>query len=278
MAVVLAVGGLVFGLVSAIGIRLQRQLAQQAARLSSGEQLGAAADLIPMDLRSLSSVSEDIRSGQARDTSVELRAAIASAVVCEGAPGTLLLAPYLAANGRNAPPPIQVGDTLWLLTDADGNETWRPVATTAVRSGSGSCSLLAAPPGESVFDMNHLVAVDIRDTIPNEPGSVIRVTRPIRYSFYRSGDGHWYLGMRSWNATAGAFNSVQPLAGPFAAPASGTRFDYFDSTDNALSLGTSDTRSVARIETILLSEQSTATSAAMAHDSIRVVVAVRNRR
>jgi len=75
------------------------------------------------------------------------------------------------------------------------------------------------------------------DTLaPARPGSVIRVTRPVRYSLYKSSDGSWQLGARDWNATTARFNTIQPVAGPLLPPSGrGLVFSYFDSGGVAVS-------------------------------------------
>jgi prepilin-type N-terminal cleavage/methylation domain-containing protein len=278
MLSVLVLGAIVLGLVFAIGMRLERQLGDQAARLSTGEQLAAAAELLPLDMRQLSPKAGDIRSGQARDSSLEIRATVASAIVCGGGPGTLMLAPLLAARARRAASSIQIDDTLWLLVDADGAESWRPVRARAVRASPGSCAPFADGSGRNVFDAAHLIAADVTDSAGFPPGTMVRVTRPVRYSIYRSSDGRWYLGVRTWNAADGRFNSIQPWAGPYAPPGTSdhaSRLAYYDSAGNVIASAASDTRGIARIEATMLGEP---LAGGRLEDSLRIVVALRNRR
>lgn len=274
IVLVLVLGALVLGLVFGIGSRLQRQLGTHATSLAVAERLGAAAQLLPMDLRSLSPGLDDLRAGEARDSAFEVRAPVASAIVCSGSVNTLLLAPFLAGSGRRAPP-ILAGDTLWMLTDSDTVERWRPVQVRGVRDVIAPCGFLGDRLARSVFDLDRLMTADVADSVAPPSGTVVRATRPIRYSMYQGGDRHWYLGVRTWNAAAREFNAIQPLVGPFAAPRSsieGTRFRYYDSADNPLPSGTPDTKRVARIEATLLEE-----SVSGAADSVRIVVALRNR-
>jgi hypothetical protein len=100
----------------------------------------------------------------------------------------------------------------------------------------------------------------------------------MRFSFYRASDGHWYLGLRSWNSAALQFNTIQPVSGPFAPVFQdrGTRFQYFDDAGSRLSPTSGDIREIARIEAVLFSENSSR-SLGGARDSLVVVVAVRNR-
>src|SRR5436305_5953587 len=79
LVLVLALSVLVLGLISSIGTRLQRQLAAETTRLAVGEQLAAAAELLPLELRSLSPLAGDI--AEARDTSLQFRSALGSGLV-----------------------------------------------------------------------------------------------------------------------------------------------------------------------------------------------------
>ncbi|HKW48093.1 MAG TPA: prepilin-type N-terminal cleavage/methylation domain-containing protein [Gemmatimonadaceae bacterium] len=275
VSISLVLGALVLGLVFAIGSRLGNHLRGETDRLAVGEQLAAAAEVLPIDLRGLSAVAGDIAFGEARDSSLQLRQTIANALVCGATPSTWTVAPYLAVGGRSVTLGVQDGDTAWLLTDGDAGEQWRPVRLRAARRISGGCSILTDPDGAKVFDVAHPWAVDLRDSVLAIAGAMIRVTRPIRFSFYRASDGHWYLGLRASNSSSGAFNGVQPVSGPYApVGARGTRFVYFDSNGAPVAPSTPDTRGIARIEAVLHAE---ATDTASARDSLTVVAALRNK-
>lgn len=275
----LVLGALVLGIVSAVGSQLQRRLAIQADRLSAREQLTSAAELLPLDLRGLSPNSGDIVLGEARDSSIQLRATIASAFVCAKTATTLVLAPYLGPGGRSVAMPMQVGDTAWLLADHDTGEVWRPLRLRGARPVAGSCSPPLDANAAKVFDVAHIWSADLVDSVSATAGAIARITRPMRFSFYRATDSKWYLGIRSWNSATSQFNTIQPVSGPFG-PVSqdrGTRFQYFDDAGNRLSPASGDIRDVARIEAILFSELSSR-SVGGARDSLVVVIALRNRK
>jgi len=275
----LVLGALVLSIVSAVGSQLQRRLAIQADRLSAREQLTSAAEILPMDLRGLSPNSGDIALGEARDSSIQLRAAIANAFVCSKAATTIVLAPYLGPGGRSVAMPMQAGDTAWLLADHDTGEVWRPARLRGARPALGSCSFPLDANSVKVFDVAHIWAADLADSVGATPGTIARITRPMRFSFYRASDGKWYLGLRSWNSATLQFNTIQPVSGPFG-PVSqdrGTRFQYFDDAGNRLSPTSGDIREIARVEAILFSELSSR-SLGSARESLVVVVALRNRK
>jgi len=275
---VLVLGAIVLGLVSTIGNNLQRQLTDQSARLSVGEQLGAGAELLPLDLRSVSPAAGDIV--EASDSALQIRATVGSAVVCAIAGSAITLAPFLGAYRQSVVPSLQPGDTLWALFDQDSVESWRAARIQGWRRGGGGCSPLDSS-AAGILDTGHLWSADVPDVSAFALSSIVRITRPLRFTFYRAGDGQWYLGLRSWNTSAAQFNLVQPLSGPYVPPSAAavTRFEYFDSTGIAWSLGAAGTASIARIEALLVAAAPIAgtPNTAGAIDSQRVVVALRNR-
>jgi hypothetical protein len=116
-------------------------------------------------------------------------------------------------------------------------------------------------------------------------GAVVRVTRPVRYSLYRGGDGQWYLGQRDWNVTSLRFNTIQPVSGPFSSPsARGLVFQFSDSTGAPLSSPVADTRAIAlvRVDVRGQSRGAMRTFASGAQsksgDSVRLAISLRNRR
>jgi hypothetical protein len=119
----------------------------------------------------------------------------------------------------------------------------------------------------------------------NLTGAVLRVTRPVRYSLYRGGDGRWYLGLRDWNVASSRFNTIQPVSGPFSSASSrGLVFQYVDSAGNVLPIPVSDPRSIALIRVELRGQSRNAMRAFAAGvqgrgtDSVRLAIALRNRR
>lgn len=277
MLLVLVLTGLVLGIVTSVGTRLQRQLSSATTRIEGDERLSAAAALLPLDLRALAPAAGDIRASEARDSSLEIRATILTGVACSGTPSESIVAPFLLAGGRHASPSIEPGDTLWQLADGDSMESWRPLSIRSVRSATANCAPFDALPATSVLDLDHLIAVAVNDSSALPSGAVVRVTRPLRYSIYRAGDGLWYLGLRTWNSSIAAFNGVQPLSGPYtAAGPAGTRIEYADSAGNPLAPGMSETGNVARIEWVLHIDSRPGSLDGA--DSMRVVIAMRNRR
>jgi prepilin-type N-terminal cleavage/methylation domain-containing protein len=272
--VTLTLSALVLGIAVSVGARLQHRLLAESTRLADDEQLASAAQLVPLDLRSASIPAGDII--EARDTSLQLRATTGTGIICGGSATSLVVASSLGAGGRALTLPTTGGDTIWLLADSDSIERWQPFHISGTMRVAGSCPAIDAAGGQ-LFDVAHLWAADLRDSAVVTPGAFVRTTRPVRYSFYRAGDGHWYLGVHSWNVATARFNLVQPLAGPYSSPLSGgTGFRYFDAGDAALPLGGADDRRVARVEMQLVAE-SRGAALPLPPDTERVVVALRNR-
>src|SRR5439155_17735466 len=81
LIVAMVVGGVALALIASISVRQQRLYADLADRAALASQLRQASTVLPIELRGASSAGGDIR--EARDTAIELRASIASAVVCD---------------------------------------------------------------------------------------------------------------------------------------------------------------------------------------------------
>ena len=259
MLVALTIGGAVLALVSAIALRQQRFYASTRARLAVAAELRETAAILPIDLRGVAVSAGDIRSGEARDTSLEFRATIASAVVCDVAAGRVALAPASTSGTTSFSSSLtspQPNDSAWVLSAVDTNEAWLPHRITGANSAAAGNCAQGAPTltGAALTTARLSLTLDSIDAAVR-PGAVLRITRPSRYSIYRSSDGAWNLGLREWNPATGKFNIIQPATGAFLAPASGgLRFRYFDSTGAELPPGSSATRAIALVGITLRAE------------------------
>ena len=288
MMVVLVLGGLVLSLIAQIGLTLQRQFERAGARVLGSTQLREAAAILPLDLRALSVPAGDIAAGEARDSTLEIRAPIASGVVCAaeyGGTGELtgVLLAFPGDTHGDFPSRLpQSGDTLWLLDQSATEERWRPTAVRSVRE--MSCAAPGSPTwsGFLLERAQHLQVDAVAMSAGAVVGTAVRVTRPERLSFYRASDGAWYLGLREWNATLARFNPVQPVSGPYRTPhgagreGAGVQFAYFDSLGAVVSSGAANTRRISRVEIMLRTAQRT--NARVPADSLTIAVALRNRR
>ena len=249
LVVALTVAGVVLGLFAIISLRQQRLFADLATDAALDRQMRETASILPVDLRSASAQSGDVR--DARDTSIELRGTIASAIVCDTAGGGLVLPPSDTAVATNASSlsSIAAGDTAWLFTSGDTVDAWQPYSVVDAQSMTpGQCS--PRGPNLSVTARalrRTMIRLAAAPPLASIIGTPLRVTRPLRYSIYHSSDAFWHLGERDWNSTNLQFNTIQPVSGPFLAGAQGLSFSYFDSVGTLLSDPVADTRRIAFI-------------------------------
>jgi len=260
----MTIAGALFALVVGIAVRQQRVFGDLADGSALEARLREAAALMPVDLRALSPGGGDVR--DARDTSLEIRATIATAVVCDTGASRIVLAPAVAppttrrslgsgsdrASYASYSTPVVAGDTAWFLSESDTSERWTPVPIAGiVAAPSGPC-VGAAPRLDSLGAATARVALTLA-TLPGAGlnavlGAPIRITRPIRYSLYHASDGEWYLGERDWNAASATFNTIQPIAGPFSsAAAGGIRFAFVDTSGVSLASPVVDAARVAGV-------------------------------
>jgi len=238
LLIALACASVVCAAIAAIALRQQRLFVELADNAAVTGRLREVIATLPIDLRAVSPAAGDIR--EARDTALEIRATIASAVVCDTVGGvsgrSAILGPAAAGAETYAAvlATIAAGDTAWLLDARDTVEQWVPRRVTSVSTTTAS---RCASGGPVVSGMPFAATSLALDTLaPARAGSVIRVTRPVRYSLYRSSDGSWQLGARDWSTTAARFNTIQPLAGPLLPPSGrGLVLSYFDSAGAAVS-------------------------------------------
>ena len=283
MVVSLTLTGIVLGMVAAIGLRQERILADLGEQAAVSARLREAAALLPIQLRAAR--SQDIR--EARDTSLEFRATIATAVVCDTEPSTLVLTP--AGDGDEGYAsfisPVEAGDSVWVLLDTASATEWRAFLIAAAGTRSPGPCAAAAPLLSADASRRSRIAITIGPLPAAVIGLPLRVTRPTRFSLYHSADG-WYLGQRDWSNATARFTTIQPLAGPYLSPtARGLNFSYRDSTGAPLDQPVVDRSAIASIRIELRGQTRNPTrvlGAAARHgpsiDSTMLIVALQNRR
>jgi hypothetical protein len=250
MLVTLTVSAIAITLVGAVGFRQQRFHRDVVAVTERIEQLDQATALVPVALRSIAPGEGDIPPGGARDTSLEFRATIATAVACDSGQGSLVLAPvhtdspHLASVLQRPAP----GDTAWTLATIGAAEAWTPQAITGVIDSTTTCLIGGVFPWANQAATPSVV-LRVAMAVPPAKGVPVRITRSWKYSIYRASDGNWYLGARDWNSGTLRFNTIQPVSGPFvSAAARGVAFQYYDSAGVAIASGSSETHGIAFIQ------------------------------
>jgi prepilin-type N-terminal cleavage/methylation domain-containing protein len=292
LVVAMTVAGVVLATIAGISLRGQRLFADMAGASAAAARIRETSDILPLELRGASPASGDIR--EARDTSLQIRGSIATAVVCAAPPGALTLAP--ASPGPQSYggvlTPIDSGDTAWVLMPTDSSPSWvgfRIVTTSNTAPTDSSCRPPAPHLDASARSTPMLsLALAGAPQLAGALGAPVRVTRPMRYSLYRAGDGAWYLGERDWNAGLSAFNAIQPVSGPFRPPSSsgggGLVLTYFDSLGATLASPVADPRRIAAVQIDLRAQPAPGGGSAASRsgviatrDSARLYVMIHNR-
>ena len=228
LLVALMLATIVLGAATSSLLRQQRT-ARSLGRSASGDaQARAALGALAVELAALTAGSGDIEAGQASDTALQVRSVVASGLACADAAGA---ATFIGEsdNGNDvfAGAGPRLGDSLWWLGGTPAE--WRVRRIVAADSVSAPCALSSTPPGPA----RRLVIAGL-DTIGY--GAPLRVVRPIRYAFYRSGDGSWQLGVRDWVEATNGFAAPQPVAGPYVMRVGTARtgLRYFDAEGTEL--------------------------------------------
>jgi hypothetical protein len=261
------IAGIALGAATATVMHQAREGGVALARSRAESQARAALALVPSALAGLSPAAGDLVAGEARDTALQLRVAMAQGVACDSTTGIVMLS--VADSGTDHSTALasapKAGDSLWWWPP--GGASWNVRRVTSVSSGTATCA--ADGPGTRPVLR---IGFGTPDTVPAR--APVRVTRQARYSFYRAGDGTWQLGLAEWSDVLHAFAPPQPVAGPFLL-AAGTRsgFRYFDAA--AAELSTSgqgaEANQVVRIRvTVVTSAGPTGTTPGTYRDSVDI--------
>lgn len=225
LLVAMGLAAVVLGAVGATLVRQSRESEGAQARSRGESQLRTALTALAAALAGVSPAAGDLKEGEARDSALQLRIAVVLGVACDSTPGQVILSASDSAGRETtvvASP--RVGDTLWWWSP--GAASWSARRVTAISAGSGAC----AREGGTSRELLRL-GFSTPDTVPR--GAPVRLTRQVRYSFYRAGDGSWQLGIAEWSDVLHDFAVPQPVAGPFLLAAPGgarTGFRYFDAS------------------------------------------------
>jgi type II secretory pathway pseudopilin PulG len=230
MLVSLTLAAVVLAVATGSLLRQQRTTTSMTASVESAAQLRLALALLPAQVGHGPASSADLVTGELRDTALQLRTAVATAVSCDSArdPWFALDEDEPASTGLASLP--RDGDTLWWYLPDSARWNGRPIVD--VRADSADCPAAASPaPGAPRRAVMRL-QIEGDETIPRL--APLRVTRQVRLVIYRSGDGSWQLGLREWSPGAMALAAPQPVAGPLQRIApDGVRsgFRYYDASE-----------------------------------------------
>jgi prepilin-type N-terminal cleavage/methylation domain-containing protein len=254
LVVALSLGGVAIGAFALVVARQERVHAELARRVRAQTQLREGVTALVADLHAVSPAAGDILPGGARDSSIEFRATIGTAVSCEVRDRTVLVA---LASFVTSP---KGGDTAWVYTKSSPEPVWAPLALEGL-----AATQPEVPPGcpfppeagsiigRAVSRRWYSLVLAVAPTAALPAGTPIRITRPVRYSLYRAPDGQWYLGRREWSTALGRFETVQPVSGPYRVYAppgqqlSGFELQYRDTGRVEIPSGSAATDRIAEV-------------------------------
>jgi len=298
--------GIVGGVVMRVIMRQQRFYQGVNQIMTQRGQLRQATSVLPIDLRSLSSIGDDIIA--ANDSSMEFMVNIGTAIVCEVVNGSQIAVPRATlASGQTLTSWYGYGEptagaTVYIYNDSSiaGNEDdrWQKFTLVAMHHDASRC----AASFHTVADLGlERPILEVSSTEPNDAstggplsryinvGAPIRVMKRIRYALYQASDSKWYLGFSTYNTGTSAYGSLSPVSGPYDpyGTASGLAFKYYDVDGNEIASGAaaSERKKIARVDMIARARTSANVRAGgiqggadqQYRDSLAVSVMLRNR-
>ena len=251
---VIAILGLMGGLIGSTIVGQQRFHRRAAAALDARQGVRDAMEVLSTDIRG-ASLEDTVR--VMADSALELFAGIGTSVACRTISGTSIA---LAAESPTANTLTSFllnpdsGDLALIYRrndslEVDGDRWERHrIATLTPRSGDPDCLAEGIAPGEGFV----LTVQSPVDGVV-APGTPVRFVRRGRYSLYRSSDSEWYLGYRRCNAIGvSVCGAIQPISGPYRRYSAdkaqtGFLFEYFDPVGAPLT-ATASPLSIARVD------------------------------
>ena len=283
LTVVIVLLGLILGGLLSVIDRQRRFYRETSFGSARRSQVRQAASILPAELRALG--PGDII--QALDSAIEFHSTIASGVVCESGPDWIALAPMRRAGARTfrgeltRPAAGDVAHVLAANMDDPASDLWPALTIAGASNDADACPAGPFIDREDAGQPRLRLELRAPPAFAIQAGTPVRVTRPVRYSLYRSGDRLWYLGADEW--TEGRWSGIQPVSGPYAAygrAGSGIRFSYLDASGAVLESPV-EGRAVARIRLVVRALAGSSGRSdgrgAPPTDSAVVEVALRNR-
>jgi len=294
LTIALVLLGLVLGATMTVLVR-QQKFYRSAGQISEvRDQLRQAIGAIPADLRGVSPGGNDFYA--LSDRSIEFRAVMGSAIICQiTSPTDFLIPPLQLANGNtltvwsSAP---EVGDSLFVYDDGPPAR-WDSLSISSITAvtGANGCPVAsgfvqAADQANASYRITVPAGGPLAATVLN--GAPIRFFRRAHYELYQATGGDWYLGYYDCRAgRSPVCNPLQPLAGPYrpyssSAPGtSGLLFSYFDNNGAALAASSASRPNVRRVQLSVRGQAQDVEISGMPegsyNDSLVVSVGVRNR-
>ena len=313
--VALVLVGIVSGVVMRVVQRQQRFYQGVNQIVVQRSQLRQATSVVPIDLRAMSSVGNDI--ALATDSSIVFNVTVGTGVVCQIVSGAVVAMPpevlfsgqtitswygYGRPDPKNKP---KSAYTVYIYNDSStlGNQddVWQKFTLTDVTGDKTKCVAQFT----QIQDVGKERAVlTLKSTDPNDPvtggplsqyiavGAPVRIVKQARYKLFQASDGKWYLGYSDYNASISDFDPLSAVSGPYDAystssSGTGIGFRYYDVDGNEIASGANaaNRAKIARVDLIARARTSSNVKAAgfqgganqQYRDSLAVSVMLRNR-
>jgi prepilin-type N-terminal cleavage/methylation domain-containing protein len=244
LLVALVLLGAVMGAMMTVLMRQQRFYRSANEMVDARTQVRQAMDMLPADLRVLS--SSDVRNGTdiyaSTDNAIDFRAITGSTVLCKITNASKILIPPMNLTAGTALTTWidqpQAGDSMLIYDDSaatgNGDDHWNVygIQNTGSNSGCGMASGFLRQEDADAGLTGYSISLTSPMTNTISIGAPIRFFRRRRYELYQpSGSTSWYLGMYDCRSSCG---TLSPVSGPFAAysataGSTGLRFTYLDS-------------------------------------------------
>jgi prepilin-type N-terminal cleavage/methylation domain-containing protein len=306
--------GIVSGVIMRVVMRQQRFYQGVNQIITQRSQLRQATSVVPIDLRSLSSIGNDIL--VASDSSMEIMVNVGVGVVCEVIDGAQVALPpeklvsqqtLTSWFGYGEPDPLGNLDyTVYIYNDSSfaGNEDdrWQPFMLKGIHHDKTKCLAQYTSIGDVGVDrpVLELKSSEPSDAVTGGPlsryigvGAPVRIVKRVRYKLFQDTDGKWYLGYSEYDRSAVSYLNLSPVSGPYdpyttdTGTGTGIGFRYYDVDGNEIAsgAGSTDRARIARIDLIARARTSANVRAAgiqngadqQYRDSLAVSVMLRNR-
>jgi prepilin-type N-terminal cleavage/methylation domain-containing protein len=221
--------GIIGSILTMVLVRQQRFHRAVAQVTDARARMRDIATILPTDLRSISTAGKDILG--ISDTSIQFRAFVGSAIVCNYASTTIIDLPPQELESGNVLAswinPPQVDDIAYLYdsgTEAgNADDTWKSTRIIGVTSAADAAWCPTSRGFATADDADRIrYRIEVNEVLSPariEIGAPIRFAREVRYSVYQASDNQWYVGFQSCTPAYGTNNpgtcgSREVLAGP----------------------------------------------------------------
>ena len=274
--------GIVSGVIMRVVLRQQRFYQGVNQIITQRSQLRQGTSVLPIDLRSLSSIGQDFIA--VSDSAVEFDMNIGTGVVCAVQTfGTkIVLPPLVLDKGHTLTsfyPGVKLdaaeilrGVTVYVYNDSSrsGNfdDRWQKFKLVLAEEDPNRCIFsfaTALDAGKPRYVLTLADTAGKTDAVTGGPisryigvGAPVRLMKRVRYKLFQDTDSKWYLGYSEYDKATSKYLDLTPVSGPYQAYATGTgstpgfAFRYYDvdGVEIASGAGEADRARIARVDII----------------------------